>query len=112
MPFINKNIKKALKEALERSEHQKLASVKYHRVKSPDFPNELVAIEKKLISSVYKFGVLYCKENQTTENEMFNNGRICFCSYLQLIQVKNSKNFWNSWASVLNYRVGQVTKGD
>jgi len=34
---------------------------------------ELVHMEERLLVHAYRFGVLYCKEGQTEENEMFRN---------------------------------------
>ena len=34
----------------------------------------LLRYEEQLFSKCYKIGVLYAKEGQTTENEMYNNG--------------------------------------
>lgn len=33
----------------------------------------LLKYEAQMISTYYKFGVLYCKDNQTDENEMYSN---------------------------------------
>lgn len=53
-----------------------LGSVKFEQAKNPDFPKELFAMESKLVPSAYKFGILYCKDDQTTEEEMFSNGNL------------------------------------
>jgi len=72
----SKSMKKDLKTAIEKGDSTygaKLATVKFHEVKSAEFPKELASMETKLVHKTYKFGVLYCKEGQTKEGEMFRN---------------------------------------
>jgi len=51
----------------------KLAGTKLHKIKHSDGPKVLAELEQKLLSKGYKFGVLYCKNGQKGENEMFSN---------------------------------------
>ncbi len=39
---------------------------------------ELADYEEKMIQRNYKFGVLFCKEDQVTEDQMYNNGKLYF----------------------------------
>jgi RAP1 GTPase activating protein 1 len=40
----------------------------------PELTEKLIEYDKQLVVQRYKFGVLYCKEGQTDENEMYSNG--------------------------------------
>ena len=51
-----------------------LKDLKLTPVKNPKFQDELLRYEEKQMPQRnYKFGVLYCKKNQTDENEMYGN---------------------------------------
>ena len=59
--------------------------VKFHQVKSDEMESwnkALLLFESKLIETNYKFGVLYAKEGQTTEEEFLNNGKAAFMNFL------------------------------
>lgn len=50
-----------------------------HEVKAttePKVPEKLIAIEEIQASKNLKFGVLYVKEGQTKEEDMFSNGTV------------------------------------
>ncbi|KAL6080612.1 Rap1 GTPase-activating protein 1 [Balamuthia mandrillaris] len=49
------------------------AGEKLKLVKDPSFCQELLDFETKQVVKNFKIGVLYCKGDQTTEEEMFNN---------------------------------------
>jgi hypothetical protein len=51
-----------------------LANAKFSKVKDPALNTDLLDMERKMIAKNYKFGILYVKEGQTKENEMFANG--------------------------------------
>jgi len=52
----------------------RLKELKLTLVKNPKFDDELLLYEEKqLPQRNYKFGVLYCKANQTKENEIYGN---------------------------------------
>jgi hypothetical protein len=53
-----------------------LANAKFSKVKDPMLCNDLLEMERKMISKNYKFGILYVKQGQTKENEMFANGTL------------------------------------
>jgi hypothetical protein len=77
IPWDAKSVKKAIKAAVEETRSfyaTQLASIKLSKVTEPNFPKELAAMEQKLVPTSYKFGVLYCRDHQTSENEMFSNG--------------------------------------
>lgn len=50
-----------------------LKDVKLTKTSSKSMGEKLVKYEKRLQNYQYKFGVLYVKENQTKEDEMFSN---------------------------------------
>jgi len=50
-----------------------LGQIEFLEVKDPKFSEELVHVEDRLLVKAYKFGVVYCKEGQVDENEMFSN---------------------------------------
>jgi hypothetical protein len=41
---------------------------------TPDLVANLIAFEEKQLQRNFKFGVLYCKAGQKTEDEMYANG--------------------------------------
>jgi hypothetical protein len=51
-----------------------LANAKFSKVKDSALNTDLLDMERKMIAKNYKFGILYVKEGQTKENEMFANG--------------------------------------
>jgi len=57
-----------------RSHTPVLANAKFSKVKDPALNTDLLDMERKMIAKNYKFGILYVKEGQTKENEMFANG--------------------------------------
>jgi hypothetical protein len=38
------------------------------------WPQDMLDYEDKLIATRYKFGILYCRANQSIEDQMYNNG--------------------------------------
>lgn len=55
-----------------------LANAKFSKIKDPALNQDLIELERKLIPRNYKIGLLYVKEGQTKENEMFANGMRLF----------------------------------
>ena len=51
-----------------------LAKVKFIQVKDLAIEKSLLKIERNHVTYNYKFGILYCKDGQTDENDMFGNG--------------------------------------
>jgi hypothetical protein len=39
---------------------------------------DMLEYEDKLIATKYKFGILYCRANQSTEDQMYNNGNVSY----------------------------------
>lgn len=50
-----------------------LSNIKLVEVAHPQLPKRLVEYERKAIFRNYKFGILYVKDGQTDENDMFGN---------------------------------------
>jgi hypothetical protein len=67
-----------------KSGYPEFERLKLNHIKDPEFPNELLSMEKKLMFKTYKWGVLYCKAGQTDEVDMFQNGMISLHSLLHL----------------------------
>jgi hypothetical protein len=67
-----------------------LGQIEFLEVKDQKFVEELVHVEDRLLIKAYKFGVVYCKEGQTDENEMFSNNENseCFNEFLDSVADK------------------------
>jgi len=50
-----------------------LGEIEFTEIKDDVFVEELVHMEDRILIKAYKFGVVYCKEGQTDENDMFSN---------------------------------------
>lgn len=70
IPSCNSN-KEALK--VVKTMFPELANIKFTETNHPDLPQRLVDYEAQGIIRRYKFGVLYVKDGQTDENDMFSN---------------------------------------
>lgn len=56
--------------------HTPIATTKFHRyTNNEELSNMLLDYEKNELVRQYKFGVLYCKAGQVTEDKMFSNQR-------------------------------------
>lgn len=64
------------------TEKPMLINTKFVRVKEPMLVNDLLEFEEKMMVKRYKFGVLYVKEGQEEENEMFGNGTASIDSFI------------------------------
>ncbi|KAL6072149.1 GTPase-activating Rap/Ran-GAP domain-like protein 3 [Balamuthia mandrillaris] len=64
-----------------------LENIKFFKAKHPKMRELLLKYEESTISTCYKFGVIYCKEGQTTEDEMYNNehGSPAFETFLNFL---------------------------
>lgn len=51
-----------------------LKKVKLQKVSNPAFSRELLRYERSLVCRHCKIGIAYCKDDQTTDDEMFSNG--------------------------------------
>ena len=65
----------SLKVMLSKSKHDISRKV-LRKVRSPKLVADLVRFDDSHLVRNYKFGVLYCKEGQTTEDEWFGNGKM------------------------------------
>ncbi len=45
---------------------------------------ELVRLDEQELNNKYKIGVLYCKRGQTTEEDMYNNGKPFACGTMPI----------------------------
>jgi hypothetical protein len=54
-------------------------SMRFQKINGQQIKDRLFKYEDQLVRTVYKFGILYCKEGQTSEDEMYNN-RTCSAS--------------------------------
>ncbi|KAL6075929.1 GTPase-activating Rap/Ran-GAP domain-like protein 3 [Balamuthia mandrillaris] len=65
---------------------------------------DLVLYERRMFTNHYKFGVLYAKHGQTTENEMYTNekGSEAFEEFLEVIGERITLKGWNRFRAGLN----------
>jgi hypothetical protein len=52
------------------------AKLKFLKLSTQLIKDRLLKYEDQIVRTVYKFGVLYCKEGQTEEDDMYNNGAL------------------------------------
>lgn len=50
------------------------AKLKFTKMGGQLIKDRLLKYEDQIVRTVYKFGVLYCREGQTEEDQMYNNG--------------------------------------
>lgn len=88
-----------------RPEH---ASVKWSRCKDPSIVTELISFEQQSIVTKYKFGVLFCKEGQVDEDEMFSNTEPspAFAEFLEFLGEEVPLDGWPRFAGGLDTRKG------
>ncbi|KAJ3224404.1 hypothetical protein HK099_008509, partial [Clydaea vesicula] len=53
--------------------HPQIQPSKLHKVNESNLEQRLLKLDEMKFNKKYKFGVLYCKSNQTTEEEIFGN---------------------------------------
>ncbi|PRP76791.1 hypothetical protein PROFUN_14841 [Planoprotostelium fungivorum] len=75
-------------------------------LRHPDFSKQLLAYEGRIRQQSFKFGVLYLKPSQGSEEEMYNNNETSqdYEDFLNLISDKIELNGWNRFAGGLNTR--------
>jgi len=85
-----------------------LANAKWTRVKDLAIEKTLLNIEHNLVTTNYKFGVLYCKEGQTDENDMFGNehGSDDFNEFLEALGDTIELKDWDSFRGGLDHKKG------
>ena len=54
-------------------DHLKISHIPFYPIKAKVIRDSLIEFEQVASVAVYKFGVLFCSNGQTTENEMFSN---------------------------------------
>lgn len=51
------------------------SAYKYKRIKDASLPKALLGLEKSYLNKRSKFGIVYVKQGQKAENEIFSNGK-------------------------------------
>ena len=100
----------SFKEVLKslRSARPELLAVKWVRVKDPSMTAELINFESQGIIDKYKFGVLYCREGQKDEDEMFSNTdpSPSFTEFLHFLGEPVALDGWQRFAGGLDTKKG------
>ena len=65
---------------------KELAPLKFTKTPLPELPAKLIEYDKQMVVRKYKFGILYVKDGQTEENEMFSNGTLLFFLGFEIIE--------------------------
>lgn len=66
----------------------------FRKCSDPQLSEDLMKFESSQIIRHYKFGVLYCADGQTTEAEMFENGKSpIFGDNVKFLEATISKSF-------------------
>uniref|UniRef100_A0A6B2L9J1 Rap-GAP domain-containing protein n=1 Tax=Arcella intermedia TaxID=1963864 RepID=A0A6B2L9J1_9EUKA len=94
--------KKQAIEAILKSKNFKFQSLK--RIKDPKFTTDIISFEEKFIMKHYKVGVLYCKEGQKDQREMFSNERASseFKAFLKILGDKVALKGFSGYAGGLD----------
>jgi len=94
----NHNIKNAL------ASLPQISSVKLIKVESAELPSKLLEYETRLMEGRYKFGVLYCKADQTTEDQWYNNveGSTDLDEFMSFLADKIQLQGWSKYTGGLN----------
>eukprot|EP01114_Cavostelium_apophysatum_P018177 TRINITY_DN5569_c0_g1_i1.p1 TRINITY_DN5569_c0_g1~~TRINITY_DN5569_c0_g1_i1.p1 ORF type:complete len:397 (+),score=50.28 TRINITY_DN5569_c0_g1_i1:225-1415(+) len=81
-----------------------LIQARLREVKKEEITKDLLYIEDRLLIRNYKFGVIYCKEGQVSENDMFSNreGSSEFEHFLGLLGDKVRLNGWKGFDGELD----------
>lgn len=81
-----------------------LQNVELHEAKSADLCKELQHMEERLLIPAYKFGVVYCKQDQSHENDMFSNqqGSKEFHEFMDLLGDKIKLKGWSKYRGGLD----------
>jgi len=80
--------------------------LKFFKCKDPELIEKLCQYEKQESILKYKFGVLYCKEGQVDENEMFSNVEASpeYDEFLSFIGTKIELKGWESYRGGLDIK--------
>ncbi|KAI8817277.1 uncharacterized protein EV422DRAFT_542237 [Fimicolochytrium jonesii] len=108
---LRQNPKHDVKAALQML-HRDIQPGKLRKVAGEGFERRLVALDELLTVTRYKFGVLYCKAGQTTEEEFFGNetGSPAFDRFLTRIGDKIDLSTWTGYSAGLDTKHGQTGK--
>lgn len=101
---LSSTSKRVLK-AVQAAKTDLLSDTRFKLAKPADeFSNELLEMELRQVVSRYKFGVLYAKEGQVKETEMFSNveGSMEFEEFLTLLGDKIQLQGWKEYRGGLN----------
>eukprot|EP01112_Ceratiomyxa_fruticulosa_P020258 TRINITY_DN6855_c0_g4_i1.p1 TRINITY_DN6855_c0_g4~~TRINITY_DN6855_c0_g4_i1.p1 ORF type:complete len:414 (+),score=59.69 TRINITY_DN6855_c0_g4_i1:474-1715(+) len=105
---------------LEKSRTALLQSLKIHlpflqtenlkQISNSVFPNDLAYLERRMYLGKHKFGVVYCRAGQTTEEEMFSNenGSELFYNFMDMMGDRIQLRGWPD----SKYSGGLDTKND
>ncbi|EGG23610.1 RapGAP/RanGAP domain-containing protein [Cavenderia fasciculata] len=100
----NKRDSKDMIKMIKKS-RQQLQNYKFKEVKEKAFTNDLLDFEKKnTVHRNFKFGVLYCRDGQTEENDMYANHEPHLSErYLQFVELLGERVELKGWP---HYRGG------
>mmetsp|Transcript_22288 Transcript_22288/g.31070 ORF Transcript_22288/g.31070 Transcript_22288/m.31070 type:complete len:470 (-) Transcript_22288:938-2347(-) len=75
-------------------------------IKSIDLTHHLTHMEDRLLMKNYKFGIIYCKEGQRTDDEMFSNesGSELFDEFLEMLGERIALKGWNKFDGELDVK--------
>lgn len=80
--------------------------------RSPEMVQALISFEERQLHRNFKFGVLYCKPGQKTEDEMYANGTYISISLTGLIStITVIIILWPSFPPVDGHRWGMAVHG-
>ncbi|KAI8903451.1 hypothetical protein DFJ77DRAFT_511060 [Powellomyces hirtus] len=90
--------------------HRDIQPSKLRKVTDPSFEKRLMVLDELQNVTRYKFGVLYCKAGQTTEEQFFGNehGSEGFETFLQTMGDKVPLLGWNGYAAGLDTKYAQT----
>eukprot|EP01118_Nematostelium_gracile_P017909 TRINITY_DN779_c0_g1_i12.p1 TRINITY_DN779_c0_g1~~TRINITY_DN779_c0_g1_i12.p1 ORF type:complete len:994 (+),score=254.51 TRINITY_DN779_c0_g1_i12:1213-4194(+) len=85
-----------------------LGDLKLTEVANQDFHAKLLEFENQLIVTRYKFGLLYVKEGQTDENDMFSNSEMSsdLQEFMEFLGEKIELKGWTGYRGGLNVKEG------
>ncbi|KNC97762.1 uncharacterized protein SPPG_06762 [Spizellomyces punctatus DAOM BR117] len=92
--------------------HKDLQAHKLRKVSDPSIEKKLMVLDELQLITRYKFGALYCKGNQSTEEEYFSNetGSQAFEEFLSCLGDKVELQGWQGYAAGLDTKHGQTGK--
>jgi len=85
---------------------------KMHRIKDANIVNDLKAFEDRQLIRNYKFGLLYCAEGQTDEEQMFSNlaGSADWEEFLNVLGDRVDLLSWPHYRAGLDVKTGTTGK--